>query len=241
MGERSSSTAVIGSTSERRGRERPEGTGDHCEPSGPSPAAGTRGARPTVRTDDAVISTRSGDRHHPRHLAGRARSPTTGAAASRRPRHRSTPRVVRRSRACVAQPAPDARRPRRTLGALLALVVIALGERLAHRDRVLPGRGGRRGRPRRQDRARGAARDRGPRRRDSRSTPIHAHAGTHDLVLDPKTIGYRVDAAATVRAARRDGRSANPLDTLLGVPLRAAPPRRRRPRGALRPRAGWRR
>jgi vancomycin resistance protein YoaR len=106
------------------------------------------------------------------------------------------------------------------LSAVLALVMIALGERLAHRDRVLPG-------------VEVAGIDLGGKTEPEALheiedvanrlavTPIHAHAGTHDLVLDPKAIGYRVDAAATVRAARRDGRSANPLDTLLGVPMRA--------------------
>ncbi len=50
--------------------------------------------------------------------------------------------------------------------------------------------------------------------------PIHGHAGDQQLTLDPKAIGYRVDAAATVRAARRAGRSANPLDSLSGLVLR---------------------
>jgi len=106
------------------------------------------------------------------------------------------------------------------LSVLLALVVIALGERVAHRERVLPGvevagvdLGGKS-----EPEALHEIEDLADR---LAATPIHAHAGTHDLVLDPKAIGYRVDAAATVRAARRDGRSGNPLDTLLGVPLRA--------------------
>ncbi len=106
------------------------------------------------------------------------------------------------------------------LSVVLAVVVVALGERVTHRDRILPGVqvagvdvGGAtepEALHRIQDLAARLA-----------ATPIHAHAGTHDLVLDPASISYRVDAAATVRAARRDGRSANPLDTLLGVPLRA--------------------
>jgi vancomycin resistance protein YoaR len=106
------------------------------------------------------------------------------------------------------------------LTAMLALVVIAVGERVAHRDRVLPGvevAG--------VDLSGTTEREALHQVRDVATrlavTPIHAHAGTQDLVLDPAAIDYRVDAAATVRAARRDGRSANPLNTLLGVPLRA--------------------
>ena len=106
------------------------------------------------------------------------------------------------------------------LSAVLALVVVAIGERVAHRERVLPGvqvagvnLGGAT-----EPEALHRIEDLGDR---LAATPIHGHAGDHALVLDPAAIGYRVDAAATVRAARRDGRSANPLDTLLGVPLRA--------------------
>src|SRR6478735_3007811 len=109
------------------------------------------------------------------------------------------------------------------LTAAFALVLVALGERVAHREQVLPG-------------VRVAGVDVGGQTEPEAlhhvedlaarlaSTPIHAHAGTHDLVLDPKTIDYRVDSAATVRAARQDGRSSNPLSTLLGVPLRAMRP-----------------
>jgi vancomycin resistance protein YoaR len=106
------------------------------------------------------------------------------------------------------------------LGAVFALVLVALGERVAHREQVLPGvqvagedLGGRT-----EPDALHAVEDAAKR---LAVTPIHAHAGDHDLALDPATIGYHVDAAATVRAARRDGRSANPLNSLLGVPLRA--------------------
>ena len=103
---------------------------------------------------------------------------------------------------------------------MLAVVVVALGERVAHRDEVLPG-------------VHVAGVDLGSTTESDAlhriddlagrlaATPIHAHAGSHALVLDPTTIGYHVDAAATVRAARRAGRSDNPLNTLLGVPLRA--------------------
>jgi vancomycin resistance protein YoaR len=106
------------------------------------------------------------------------------------------------------------------LSAVLGLVVVALGERVAHRDRVLPGvevAGTGVGGTTEQE-ALHRISDLADR---LAATPIHAHAGTHALVLDPRAIGYSVDAAATVRAARRDGRSANPANTLLGVALRA--------------------
>jgi vancomycin resistance protein YoaR len=109
------------------------------------------------------------------------------------------------------------------LSIAFALVLVALGERVTHREQVLPG-------------VRVAGVDLGGQTEPEAlhhvedlaarlaTTPIHAHAGTHDLVLDPKAIDYRVDSAATVRAARQDGRSSNPLSTLLGVPLRAMRP-----------------
>jgi vancomycin resistance protein YoaR len=106
---------------------------------------------------------------------------------------------------------------------VLGLVVFAVGERFAHRDQVLPGvevagtdLGGLTERQ-----ALHSIRDLATR---LAATPLHAHAGSHALELDPKSIGYRVDGAATVRAARRDGRSANPVDALAGVPLRAIRP-----------------
>ncbi len=105
----------------------------------------------------------------------------------------------------------------------LAVVVAALGERIAYRGDVLPG-------------VRVAGVDLGRQSEVEALTAIqrlgerlthrtlHAHAGRHELELDPAAIGYHVDAAATVRAARREGRSANPLDTLTGVLARALRP-----------------
>lgn len=52
------------------------------------------------------------------------------------------------------------------------------------------------------------------------STPIHVRAGKTDLSVDPTAIGLHVDAEASVRAARRDGRSHNPVNQLAGVVLR---------------------
>src|SRR6478735_4504369 len=91
------------------------------------------------------------------------------------------------------------------LTAAFALVLVALGERVAHREQVLPG-------------VRVAGVDLG-----GQTEPEALHH-IQDLAVDPKTIDYRVDSAATVRAARQDGRSSNPLSTLLGVPLRAMRP-----------------
>jgi vancomycin resistance protein YoaR len=52
------------------------------------------------------------------------------------------------------------------------------------------------------------------------STPIHVHAGTTDLSVDPTALGLKVDAAASVRRARLAGRSRNPLDQVGGMLLR---------------------
>lgn len=53
-----------------------------------------------------------------------------------------------------------------------------------------------------------------------RTRPITLHAGTHELSIDPSALGLTVDARATVRAAREDGRSHNPLAQLAGTVLR---------------------
>lgn len=102
---------------------------------------------------------------------------------------------------------------------VLALVVAALIERIGHRGKVLPS-------------VEVAGEDLGGltaldalHRVESigarmATQPIHGRAGDVDLVLDPASVGYQVDAVATVRAARRDGRAANPLSSLSGVILR---------------------
>ncbi|MEP6624566.1 MAG: VanW family protein [Acidimicrobiia bacterium] len=103
--------------------------------------------------------------------------------------------------------------------AALLLVAVAVTQRIAHRDEVMP-------------HVEVAGTDLG-----NKSEPaafheitdigarlslavIHGHAGDQQLTVDPNAIGYRVDAAATVRAARRAGRSANPVDSLAGLVLR---------------------
>ena len=108
-------------------------------------------------------------------------------------------------------------------GVVLVIVLIALAERVAYRGDVLPG-------------VRVAGVDVGGQsEREALHTirhlgahlthrTLHAQAGEHQLDVDPKEIGYHVDAAATVRAARLEGRSGNPLDSLTGVGARALRP-----------------
>lgn len=103
--------------------------------------------------------------------------------------------------------------------ALLLLVVIAISERVSHRGAVLPGvevAGTNIGNDTERE-AFHKITDLGLRLSQQ---PIHGHAGDQNLTFDPAAIGYRVNAAATVRAARRDGRSFNPLDSLSGTILR---------------------
>ncbi len=105
--------------------------------------------------------------------------------------------------------------------ALLMLVGVAVTERLAYRNRVLPGVtvAGTKLAGATEPEALHEVEDLADR---LRRQPIHAHAGKLTLTLDPAAIDYRVDAPATVRAARRAGRAANPLDTVGGVLLRRA-------------------
>jgi vancomycin resistance protein YoaR len=51
-------------------------------------------------------------------------------------------------------------------------------------------------------------------------TPIRARAGTTNLTADPSNLDLRIDAAATVRAARVAGRSRNPVEQVAGTLLR---------------------
>ena len=103
--------------------------------------------------------------------------------------------------------------------ALLLVVLVAIGERVAHRDQVLPGvkvAGVNLGGSTEQE-ALATLTVLGNRLRHQ---TIHARAGDHDLSFDPAVIGYDVNAVATVRAARRAGRSANPANELAGTLLR---------------------
>jgi hypothetical protein len=105
------------------------------------------------------------------------------------------------------------------VGATVALlVVLAVGERLVYRDRVLPGVrlagvqvAGRSTAAARASVAAAAAR--------LEREPLVATAGSARLTLRPQAVGLAVDAAAMTRAVLRAGRSGNPLTQLVG-PLR---------------------
>ena len=103
--------------------------------------------------------------------------------------------------------------------AVLFVVIVAIGDRVTHRDRVLGGvevAGIALGNMSERE-ALHTITDLGVR---LTAQPIHAHAGTTELTVDPSTVGYHVDAAATIRNARRQGRATNPLDALSGTILR---------------------
>jgi vancomycin resistance protein YoaR len=105
------------------------------------------------------------------------------------------------------------------LGVVLALVTTAVVERLAFRGDVLPG----------VDVAQAslasdgerdalAELERTARRVEART--VRARGGAVELSLQPADIGFEVDAAATVRAARRAGRAGGPVAQLTGTVLR---------------------
>jgi vancomycin resistance protein YoaR len=52
------------------------------------------------------------------------------------------------------------------------------------------------------------------------SEPVRVRIGPDDEIVDPATIGLRIDVAETVRRARAAGRGDNPLGVLAGVVLR---------------------
>jgi vancomycin resistance protein YoaR len=56
------------------------------------------------------------------------------------------------------------------------------------------------------------------------TAPINVRAGDRFLTLDPADIGLRLDAPATVRAAREAGRSHNPIEQIAGTMLRRVRP-----------------
>lgn len=61
---------------------------------------------------------------------------------------------------------------------------------------------------------------------DLETAPIEARAGDVDLVADASAVDIQVDEVATLRSARRAGRSRNPLDQTLGMVLRRFRPER---------------
>ena len=110
-------------------------------------------------------------------------------------------------------------------GAVLFLVIVSIGDRITHRDRVLGGvevAGISLGNDSEPE-ALHTITDLGTR---LNALPIHAHAGADDLTLAPADIGYHLDGAATVRTARLEGRAANPMNALSGTILRRLRPDR---------------
>jgi len=102
---------------------------------------------------------------------------------------------------------------------VLGLVVAALADRLAYRNRVLPGvvaghvdLGGMTVRGAREALREEAAR--------LESTPISVRAGQTQFSVDPTALGLKVDVPVTVRRARLVGRSRNPLAQVAGTVLR---------------------
>lgn len=99
------------------------------------------------------------------------------------------------------------------------LVLAALAERIAYRGDVLPGvRVGARDAGGTAERALRAQLERLGRDIETRS--VDARAGEVALRAPARDAGVRVDWLATLAAARRAGRAANPLDALAGVVLR---------------------
>jgi vancomycin resistance protein YoaR len=134
----------------------------------------------------------------------------------------------RHSRATAPRPARRRRRRSRSrwriagfvaLGVVVVVALAVIGERLAYRDRVLPGvsvsgvavatKDGDVVLDRIRARARKLERE-----------PLPVRAGKTNLALDRATIEYRVDVAATAEAAEEAGRSGNPLAQVLGAALR---------------------
>ncbi len=106
---------------------------------------------------------------------------------------------------------------------VLFVVIVAIGDRITHRDRVLAGvQVGRISIG--NDTEREAVDTVAGLGTRLALQPIHGHADGTPLTLDPLAVGYRVDAAATVRAARRAGRAMNPVDALAGTLLRRLRP-----------------
>jgi vancomycin resistance protein YoaR len=102
---------------------------------------------------------------------------------------------------------------------VVAIALAVIGERLVYRDRVLPGVAASGVAVASQDGD--AVRDRiRARARILETEPLPVRAGKTSLSLDPATIGYRVDVAATAEAAEEAGRSGNPLAQVLGAALR---------------------
>lgn len=107
----------------------------------------------------------------------------------------------------------------------LALLVLTIGERVMYRGRVLPGvyvdgvDSGGASEATVLGRTTAVA-------QELEHRPLRARAEGAPLAVDPSVIDYRVDAAATTRAARRAGRDANPFGQVLDFVMRRVRPER---------------
>lgn len=110
-------------------------------------------------------------------------------------------------------------------GALLALFFLAVAERVVYAGEVLPAvevDGVALGAKGDGD----ALADLDALEADLETSPIRARAGDVELAVDASTVHIDVDPVATLRAARRAGRSRNPVDQTLGAVLRRFRPDR---------------
>ncbi len=103
--------------------------------------------------------------------------------------------------------------------ALLALLFLSVLERLSYSGRILPGV--------RVDGVsvagqgeRAAFAEIRDLSRELESAPIEARAGDADLSAEPSAFDLEVDEVATLRAARRAGRSRNPFEQMVGTVAR---------------------
>lgn len=103
--------------------------------------------------------------------------------------------------------------------ALLALLFLSVLERLSYSGRILPGISVD-GVSVAAEGERSAYAEIADLARDLERSPIEARAGETDLSADPTTFDLQVDEVATLRAARRAGRSRNPLEQMAGTVLR---------------------
>jgi vancomycin resistance protein YoaR len=109
-------------------------------------------------------------------------------------------------------------------GVIVALLVaLTVVERLVYRDRVLPGvEVG--GTSVSGDDEREAAERLDAAAREIENEPVRATADDQELTFDRSAIEYQLDVDGSVRAARKTGRSRNPLDQLGGLLLRRVRP-----------------